>query len=135
MLRFLGSSTRLNHVFPCLSITENSNGCFLRSFLALYLSLKGIITKLGKSISLSFSIILTSYQSISKTSQIQFFLILTCSGFSLPLILHKCILLATLHNFIGTYEWVFDMKSKILVLLENKCPLQKLVFLNLLVTK
>ena len=76
-----------------------------------------------------------SDQSISKTSKIQFFLILTCSGFSLHLILNKCILLATLYNFIGTYEWVFDMKSKILVLLENKCPLQKLVFLNLLVTR
>ena len=76
-----------------------------------------------------------SDQSNSRTSQIQFFLILTCSGFSLPLILNKCILPATLHNFIGTYEWVFDMKSKILVLLENKRPLQKLVFLTLLVTK
>ena len=76
-----------------------------------------------------------SDQSISKTSQIQFFLILTCSGFSLPLILNKCILQATLHNFIGTYEWVLDIKSKILVLLENKHPLQKLVFLILLVTK
>ena len=73
-----------------------------------------------------------SDQSISKTSQIQFFLILTCSGLSLTLILSKCILLATLHNFIGTYEWVFDMKSRILVLLENKHPLQKLVFLSLL---
>ena len=30
---------------------------------------------------------------------------------------------------------VLDIKSKILVLLENKCPLQKLVFLSLLVTK
>ena len=29
----------------------------------------------------------------------------------------------------------FDMKSSILVLLENKHPLQKLVFLSLLVTK
>ena len=77
-----------------------------------------------------FSVMLTFDQSISKTSQIQFFLILTCSGFSLPLILNKCILLATLHNFIGTYEWVLDIKSKILVLLENKCPLQKLVFLS-----
>ena len=76
-----------------------------------------------------------SYQSISKTSQIQFFLSLTCSGFNLPLILNKCILPATVHNFIGTYKRVLDMKSKILVLLENRCPLQKLVFLILLVTK
>ena len=74
-------------------------------------------------------------QSISKTSQIQFFLSLTFSGFNLPPIQNKCILLATLHNFMGTYEWVLDRKSKILVLLGNKCPLQKLVFLSLLVTK
>ena len=76
-----------------------------------------------------------SDQSISKISQIQFFLILTCSGFSLSLILNKCILSATLHNFIGTYEWVLDIKSKIFVSLENKHPLQKLVFLSLLSTK
>ena len=44
----------------------------------------------------------TSDQSISKTSQIQFFLILTFSGFNLPLILNKWILPATLHNLIGT---------------------------------
>ena len=69
-----------------------------------------------------------SDQSISKTSQIPFFLSLTCSGFNLPLILNKCILLATLHNFIGIYEWVLDMKSKILVILENKHPSQKACF-------
>ena len=40
-----------------------------------------------------------SDQSISKTSQIQFFLSLICSRFNLPLILNKCILLATLHRF------------------------------------
>ena len=91
--------------------------------------LKSIITELGKPISLLFSVILMSDQSISKTSQIQFFLSLTCSEFNLPLILNKCILPATLHSFVGTYEWVLDIKSKILVLLENKCPLQKLVFL------
>ena len=43
--------------------------------------------------------------------------------------------MATLHNFIGTYEWVLDMKSNILVLLEKNHPLKKLDFLNLLVTK
>ena len=99
------------------------------------ISLKGIINKLGKSMSLSFSVILMSDKSIYKTSQIQFFLILTCSVFSLPLILNKCILLATLNNYIGTYEWVLDIKNKILVLLENKHPLQELVFLSFLVTK
>ena len=35
---------------------------------------------------------------------------------------------ATLHNFIGTYEWALDTKNKSLVLLENKCPLQKACF-------
>ena len=94
-----------------------------------------MITELGKPISLSFSIILISDQSISKKSQIQFFLSLTFSGFNLPLILNKWILLATLHTFIGTYEWVLDMKSNILVLLEKNHPLKKLDFLNLLVTK
>ena len=90
---------------------------------------------MGKSISLLFSVILAFDQSISKTSQIQFFSSLTFSGFSLPLILNKWILPATLHNFIGTYEWVLDMKSNILVLLENNHPLKKLDFLNLLVSK
>ena len=128
MLRFLGSGTKLNHVFPCLSIIKNSNRCFLRSFLALYLSLKGIITKLGKPISLLFSVILTSDQSISKTSQIQFFLSLTCSGFNLPHILNKCILPATLHNFIGMYEWVLDIKSKILVFFRKQTSFTKACF-------
>ena len=57
--------------------------------LPLYLSLKGIITELGKSISLSFNVILMFDQSISKTSQIQFFLSFTFSGFNLPLILNR----------------------------------------------
>ena len=103
MLGFLGSGTKLNHVFPCLSIILNINGCFLSSLLALYLSVKGI-TDLGKFILLSFRVILTSDQSFSKTSQIQFFLSFTFSGFNLPFIQNKCILLATLHNIIGTYE-------------------------------
>ena len=63
-----------------------------------------MITDLGKFISLSFSVILTSDQSISKTSQIHFFLSFTFSGFSLPFIQNKCILPATLCNFIGTYD-------------------------------
>ena len=68
-------------------------------------------------------------------SKIQFFLSLTFSGFNLLLILNKWIHPATLHNFIGTYEQVLDIKSNILVLLENKHPLKKVDFLNLLVTK
>ena len=35
----------------------------------------------------------------------------------------------------GTYEWVLDLKSSILVLLENNHPLKKIDFLNLLVAK
>ena len=73
-------------------------------------------------------------QSISKTSQIQFFLSFTFSGFYLPLILNRWMLPATLHSFIGMYELVFDTKRNIFVL-ENKLPLKKLDFLFLLVTK
>ena len=74
-------------------------------------------------------------QSISKTSQIQFFLSFTFSGFNLPLILNKWMLPATLHSFIGMYEWVLDIKSNILVILETRHHLVKLDFLILLVTK
>ena len=69
---------------------------------------------------------LTSFQSISNTSQIQFFLNLIFSGDNLPLILNKCILPAILHRIIGTYDCVFDIKSITLVMLENKCPPNKI---------
>ena len=72
---------------------------------------------------------------MSKTSQIQFFLNLTFSIVSLPLILNRWILPAILHNFIGTYDLVFDMKSINLVTLENNHPLNKLDFLILLATR
>ena len=40
-----------------------------------------------------------------------------------------------LHNFIGPYDLVFDMNSNTLVMLENKCPLDRLDFLILLETR
>ena len=56
--------------------------------------------------------------------------------FSLLLgVLYQCMVSCFCFYFIGTYENVLDIKSKILVLLENNHPLQKLVFLILLVTK
>ena len=94
-----------------------------------------MVTKLGRPSSFSFNVILTSDQFISKTSQIQFFLSFTFSGVNFPLILNRWILLATLHSFMGMYEWVLDIKSNIFVLLENKHPLKKLDFLILLVTE
>ena len=71
-----------------------------------------------------------SLQSISKMSQIQFLLNLTCSIVNLPQSLNKCILPAILFNFIGTYVVAFDMKSTILVTLENRCPLNKQDFMH-----
>ena len=53
---------------------------------------------------------------------------------SLPLSLNKCILLAILFNFMGTYVVALDMKSTILVKLEDRCPLNKKDFLILLMT-
>ena len=78
---------------------------------------------------------LISLQSISQTSQIQFLLNLTFSIVNLPLILNRWILPAILHNFIGTYDLVFDIKSITLVTLENNHPLKKLDFLILIVTR
>ena len=105
------------------------------SFLALNLSLNSMINDVGKLISFLFKVILTTFQSISSTSQIQFFLIFILSGVNFPLILNKCILPAILHRFIGSHDCVFGIKSIILVTLENKHPPNKLDFLLLLVTR
>ena len=129
-LGFLSLYSKVNHVFPCFNITWKSNGCFLRSFVALNLSLKCITTELGKFISFPFKVMLISFQSISRTSQIQFLLNLTCSMVSHPLILNRWILPAILHNFIGTYDLVFDIKSITFVMLENKHPSNRLDFLS-----
>ena len=76
----------------------------------------------GKGIRFPFIVMFTSLQSISKMSQIQFLLNLTFSMVSLPLSLNKLILPAILFNFIGTYVVALDIKSTILVILENRCP-------------
>ena len=129
------SFSKVNQVLPCFNIMCNSNNHVLISFLAIYLTLNCKITGIGKLISFPFKVMLTSFQYISNTSKIQFFLSFIFSGVNLPLILNKCILPAILHRFIGTYDCMFDIKSITLVMLENKHPLNKLDFLILLVTR
>ena len=127
-------SSMVNHVFLCFSITCRSKGCFLISCLTLNLSVNGMITEVGKLISLPLKVTLNSFQSISNTSQIQFFSNFIQSGVCLPLILNKCMLPAILHRSTSTYDCVSNMNSITLVILENRCPLNKLDFLTLLVT-
>ena len=110
MLGYLSLYTKVNHVLPCFSIMWKSNSCFLRSFIDLNFSLKGITTELGEFISFLFKVMLISFQSISRTSQIQFLLNLTSSMVSIPIILNRWILPAILHNFIGTHDLVFEIK-------------------------
>ena len=93
-----------------------------------------MITEVGKLISFPFKVTLTSFHSIYNTFQIQFFLNFIHSGVSLPLILNKCMLPAILHRSTGAYDCVSDMNSITLVILENRCPLNKLDFLTLLMT-
>ena len=121
--------------FPCFSITWKNKGCLLSNFLVLNLSLTGITTEIGKFIEFPFIIMPTSLQSISKTSKIQFLLNLTLSMVNLTLSLNKCILLAVLFYFLGTYVVALDIKSTILVILENRCPLNKQDFLTLHMTR
>ena len=66
---------KVNHVIPCLSITWKSSGSFFIMHLILIFSLSLTVTILGKLILLSFKVTLTCFQSISKVSQIYFFLI------------------------------------------------------------
>ena len=61
---------KVNHVIPCLSIMWKSSGSFFLMHLILILSLSLIVTILGKLILLSLKVTLTSFQSISKVSQI-----------------------------------------------------------------
>ena len=102
--------------------------------LVINLSLKGIMTEVGRLMSFPFKVTLTSFQSISNTSQIQFLLKLIHSGVNLPLILNRCILPATLHRPIGTYDCESDMNSITLDTFENKCPQSRFHFLILFVT-
>ena len=61
---------KVNHVIPCLSIMWKSRGSFFIKHLILILSLSLIVTTLGKLILLSLKVTLTSFQSISRVSQI-----------------------------------------------------------------
>ena len=119
------SCSKVNHVFPCFSNTCRSKGYFLISFLTLNLSLNGMTIEVGKLISFPFKVTLISFQSISNTSQIQFFLNRIHSGVSLPLILNECMLPAILHRFTGTDNCVSDINSITFVILENRCPPNK----------
>ena len=129
------SFSKVNQVLPYFNITCSSNGCFLMSFLALNLSLNSKITDVNRLTSFPFKVILTSFQSISNTSKIYFFLNFIFSRVNLPLIFNRCILPAILHGFIGMYECMFDMKTITLVMLESQHPLNKLDFLILLMTR
>ena len=93
---------KVNHVIPCLSIMWKSSGSFFIQHLTLILSLSLIVTILGKLILLSLKVMLTSFQSISRVSQIHFQFNLIFLGFNMPIVLNKWIIPAVLHNFIGT---------------------------------
>ena len=54
---------------------------------------------------------------------------------NLPLSLNKCILPAILFTFMGTYLVALDIKSTIMVILENRHPLNKQDFLTLHMTR
>ena len=60
---------KVGQLVPCLNITCNSSGSFFIMHLILILSLSLIVTILGTSILLSLKVMLTSFQSISKVSQ------------------------------------------------------------------
>ena len=65
-------------------------------------SSSGITMDIGKFISFSFNVTQTSLQSISSTSQIQFFLKLTFSKSSVPVHLKICTFPAILFKSMGT---------------------------------
>ena len=90
-----------NHAITCFSIKCKSKGSLLTRHLILNLSLYGMMTEAGKIILFSVRVGLTSFQSISKMSQIQFLFNVIQSGVSLPINLNKCILQATLHIITG----------------------------------
>ena len=60
---------KVNHVIPCLSIMWKSRGSIFIKHLILILSWSLIVTTLGKLILLSLKVTLTSFQSISRVSQ------------------------------------------------------------------
>ena len=61
---------KVNHVILCLSIMWKSRGSFFIKHLILILSWSLIVTTLGKLILLSLKVTLTSFQSISRLSQV-----------------------------------------------------------------
>ena len=61
---------KVNHVIPCLSIMWKSRGSFFIKCLIFILSLSLTVTTLGKLILLLLKVTLTSFQSISRVSQI-----------------------------------------------------------------
>ena len=62
--------TKVNHVIPCLSIMLKNRGSFFIKHLILILYLSLTMTTLGRLILLSLKVTLTSFQSISRVSQI-----------------------------------------------------------------
>ena len=58
-----------NYIIPCLSIMWKSRGSFFIKHLTLILSRSLIVTTLGKLILISLKITLTSFQTISRVSQ------------------------------------------------------------------
>ena len=62
---------KVNHVISCLSIRWKARGSFFIKHLILILYLSLIVTTLGKLILLSLKVTLTSFQSISRVSQIK----------------------------------------------------------------
>ena len=63
-------TAKVNHVIPCLSIMWRSRGSFFIKHLISILSCSLIVTTLSKLILLSSKVTVTSFQSISRVSQI-----------------------------------------------------------------
>ena len=66
---------KVNHKIPYLSIRQKSRGSFFIECLFLILSWSLIVTALGKLILLSLKVTVTSFQSISRMSLCNFYLI------------------------------------------------------------
>ena len=60
------------------------------------------MTEAGRFILFPFKVILTSFQSYSRTFHSIFLFNLICLGGNFPVIVNKCMLSAILHNFTGT---------------------------------
>ena len=80
---------KVYHVIPCFSIRWKSKGSFFIKHLTLILSWSLIVTTLGKLISFSLKVTVTSFQSISNVYHMQFLFSFTFSAFSVPVILKK----------------------------------------------